>query len=320
MPLVRPFRGLGYALDRFTDLTDLVSPPYDVISPDLQAQLLARHERNAVRLELPPGEDPHRSAASTLAAWRADGTLALSAEPTVLAYRHGTTRAPDEPSVHGILARVLLEPFGDGVRAHEHTLPGPKADRLALLRATRTQFSAILAVYFDASDASGETVRRPLGDAREARDLDSILHVVGALEPDDELLDDLSHQQLFLADGHHRYETALAYQAEVRADPRWTDAPAGALAADWIMAVLVNGAVEELEILPTHRLIRRADAEALRSLVRDADPLWQAVPVDPARLAERLDEVDGSGTPAFGLLLPDGAGYLLIGDPEAIAD
>src|SRR6266508_981905 len=182
MPLVRPFRGLGYALDRFTDLTDLVSPPYDVISPDLQAQLLARHERNAVRLELPPGEDPHRSAASTLAAWRADGTLALSAEPTLLAYRHGTTRAPDKPSVHGILARVLLEPFGDGVRAHEHTLPGPKADRLALLRATKTQFSAILAIYFDATDASGRMLRGALPNPREARDEDGILHVTAPFE------------------------------------------------------------------------------------------------------------------------------------------
>lgn len=320
MPLVRPFRGLGYARDRFMDLTDLVCPPYDVISPDLQAQLLARHERNAVRLELPPGDEPHQSAAATLRAWHADGTLEPSAEPTLLAYRHGTTRAPDEPSVHGILARVLLEPFGDGVRAHEHTLPGPKADRLALLRATGTQFSAILAVYFDAADASGNPVRGALADPRQARDEDGILHVAAPLEPDEELLGDLSGQRLFLADGHHRYETALAYQSEVRADPRWTDAPAGALACDWVMAVLVNGAVEELEILPTHRLIRRADAEALHGLVRDADPLWQAIPVDPALLAERLDEVDGTGTPAFGLLLPDGAGYLLIGDPDAIAD
>jgi uncharacterized protein (DUF1015 family) len=320
MPLVRPFRGLGYAPDRFADLTDLVCPPYDVISPAQQAELLARHERNAVRLELPPDPDPHESAAATLRAWRADGTLELSPTPAVYSYRHGTAHSPDEASVHGILARVLLEPFGGEVRAHEHTLPGPKADRLAHLRATKTQVSPILAIYFDRSDGSHAEVRRSRADERLARDGEGILHAVTAFEPDDGLLDDLSRQRLFLADGHHRYETALAYQAEVRADPRWTDTPYGAMAADWTMAVLVNAAVEELEILPTHRLVRKADAEALSSLVRDADALWQAIPVAPDQLAQRMQQVDGAGTPAFGLILPDGAGYLLLGDPDAVAD
>jgi uncharacterized protein (DUF1015 family) len=320
MPQVRPFRGLGYALDRFADLTDLVCPPYDVITPAQQAELLARHERNAVRLELPPGPHPHDAAAATLAAWRADGTLERRTTPSVYSYRHGTTRSPGEPLVQGILARVRLEPFGSEVRAHEHTLPGPKADRLAHLRATKAQISPILAVYFDASERYHEVVRQSWTDQREARDGDAIMHAVAAFEPDDRLLVYLSRQRLFLADGHHRYETALTYQAEVRADPRWTDAPPGALATDWIMVVLVNGAVEELEILPTHRLIRQADPEALRALVRDADPLWQAIPIAPAELAKRLQQVDGAGTPAFGLVLPDGAGYLLVGDADAIAD
>ncbi len=320
MPLVRPFRGLEYARERFADLTDVVCPPYDVISAAQQAELLARHDRNAVRLELPPGPDSHESAAATLRDWRTDGTLDLAAAPAVYAYRHGTTVSPDEPSVHGILARVLLEPFGGEVRAHEHTLPGPKADRLAHLRAMKTQISPILAIYFDRSDGSHAEVRRTRGDERLARDGEGILHAVAAFEPDDGLLDDLSRQRLFLADGHHRYETALAYQAEVRSDPRWTDAPAGALASDWIMAVLVNGAVEELEILSTHRLIRKADAAALSALVRDADPLWQAIPVAPDQLAQRIEQVDGATTPAFGLILPAGAGYLLVGDPDAIAD
>jgi uncharacterized protein (DUF1015 family) len=320
MPLVRPFRGLGYALDRYPDLTDLVCPPYDVITPAQQAELLARHERNAVRLELPPETDPYAAATATLAAWQNDGTLALLGEPSVYSYVHGTSRQPDHLVVHGVLARVLLEPLGSDVRAHEHTMSGPKADRLAHLKATRTQMSPILAVYFDRSAAPG-----PIGqegaDQWRARDGDAILHVLTATAtaPDDRLLDYLSRQRLFLADGHHRYETALTYQAEIRSDPRWTDAPAGALAADWIMAVLVNGELEELEILPTHRLILGRDLESLRALVTDPGPLWQAIPTSISELAARLGESRGTA-PAFGVILPGEAGFLLVGDADAIAD
>src|SRR5688572_33198127 len=124
MPLVRPFRAIAYAPDRFaqatiaerirlpdesgvaraegrrvTDLTDLACPPYDVIGTVQQAQLVARHERNAVRLELPPGPDPYASAASTLRAWLVDGTLARRPEASVYYYAHGSSAIPDEPTV-----------------------------------------------------------------------------------------------------------------------------------------------------------------------------------------------------------------------------
>jgi uncharacterized protein (DUF1015 family) len=319
MPLVRPFRGLSYALDRYSDLTDLVCPPYDVITPAQQAELLARHERNAVRLELPPDPDPHAAAAATLAAWRADGTLVLRGAPSVYHYAHGTSRRPDDLAVHGVLARVLLEPLGGEVRAHEHTLAGPKADRLAHLRASRTQVSPILAVYFDRSAAPDLTGQEG-ADQWRARDEDAIRHALDASEPDDRLLAYLSRQRLFLADGHHRYETALTYQAEVRSDPRWTDAPPGAVAADWIMAVLVNGELEELEILPTYRLILRANPEVLRALVADPGPLWRAIPAPSAELAGRLAEPRLGAAPAFGLVLGGDEGFLLVGDADAIAD
>jgi uncharacterized protein (DUF1015 family) len=320
MPLVRPFRGLGYALDRFGDLTDLVCPPYDVITPGQQAALLARHERNAVRLELPADPDPHAAAAATLASWRADGTLALRGEPSVYRYAHGTSRSPDDLTVRGVLAHVLLEPLGGEVRAHEHTLAGPKADRLAHLQATRTQVSPILAVYFDRSEPYREVMSQGWGNERRARDDDAILHALAAVQPDDRLLAYLSGKRLFLADGHHRYETALTYQAEVRSDPRWTDAPGGALGADWIMAVLVNAELEELEILPTHRLVLQTDAEALRALVEEPNPLWQAIRTAPAELAARLEALRDATEPAFGLVLRGDEGYQLVGDAEAIAD
>jgi uncharacterized protein (DUF1015 family) len=327
MPTLRPFRGLGYALDRYAtaapagmriaDLTDVACPPYDVITPSQRAELLARDEHNAVRLELSPAVDPHAAAATALRAWQANGTLERRADPSVYYYRYARPEAPDEPVVHGVALRLLLEPFGGGVRAHEHTMAGPKADRLALLHATRTQLSPILVIYFDRSTHHDHMLGLPWTDEWRARDADGLLHSLASVEPDERLLGHLSRQQFFVADGHHRYETALAYQAEIRADPTFADAAPGSLAADWMMVVLVNAEREALEIQATHRLLRRVDDAALHSLVRDTDPIWQATPVAPAELGERLAGAHGADQPVFGLVLSGNEGYLMTGDADA---
>jgi uncharacterized protein (DUF1015 family) len=343
MPLVRPFRGIGYALSRYAtrpvaphvrladeqdtpvgrqvaDLSDLVCPPYDVISPELQEELLARDPHNAVRLELSAEADPHAAAAASLAAWTADGTLERQPTSSVYYYRHARPGAPQDPTVQGVLARVLLEPFGRDVRAHEHTFAGPKADRLALLRSTHTQLSPILAIYFDRSERYRHVMGRPWADEWRARDGDGLLHTLAAIEPDDRLTGYLSRRRLFVADGHHRYETALAYQAEVRAAPRFAGAELGTLAADWVMVVLVNAEVEVLEIRPTHRLLLEVDPEPLAAIGSDPGPAWQAIPVAPAELAARLLELRDASEPVFGLVLPGDHGFLLVGDPDQIAE
>lgn len=340
MPRVAGFRGLHYALDRFAtaevpervrlsddktnararvaDLTEVACPPYDVIAPSAVEELLARHDRNAVRLELNPGPDPHASAGKMLAAWRADGTLERRDRSTLYAYSHARSGSPDEPAVRGVLARVLLEGWGAGVRPHEHTMPGPKADRLALLRTTRTQLSPILAVYFDRSASLLDLT--PSGSAEEwrARDTDGLLHRLVALEDHEDLVSYLGRQTLFVADGHHRYETALAYREEIRSQPGLADAGAGELAADWIMIALVNAARERLEILPTHRIVLDADPGALRSVV--ADPRFEAIPMAASDLPGALEARRDAPQPTFGLVLPADEGILLVGDPETIGD
>jgi len=342
MPLVRPLRGLGYALDRYgsseiparvrrpgesgasqgrvADLTDLVCPPYDVISDSQRAALLARHPRNAVRLELSAEPAPHRAAAEALAAWQADGTLSIRSRAAFYAYRYAAADSTEQREMSGILARIRLEPWGPGIRPHEHTMPGPKADRLGLLRATHTQLSPILILYTDRSARYGSLIERPVFDEWRARDADGILHRVGVIDSDQGLAAYLSRRRLVVADGHHRYETALAYQAEVRSKPIPGAAAPGALAADWMMAVLVNAAQEQLEIRPTHRLLRHVDQVRLRALVTGPDPLFQAVPVAPELLGQRLADLRDAEEAVFGLILPDGEGWLLIGDVDAAAD
>ena len=342
MPRVAPFSGLHYSHARFgaatvpdriravddaavlpphlADVTDVVSPPYDVITELQRDELLARDERNAVRLEYSAEADPHAAAARALEAWLADGTLERRDGPTAYYYRHATPSAPDDPTVEGVLIRVQLEPWGTGIRPHEHTMPGPKADRLALLRSTRTQLSPILAIYFDRSERYHHVMGRAWSDEWRARDGDGLLHQLAAIEADDRLLGYLGRQTLFIADGHHRYETALAYQAEVRADPRWAEAPAGELAADWIMMLVVNAELTELEIRPTHRLLLDADADALRGLAAGDDPLFQSIPMAPSELGGALEERRDGEEPVFGLVLPGDEGHLLVGDPDGLAD
>jgi uncharacterized protein (DUF1015 family) len=342
MPLVRPFRGLGYALDRYgspsipdeirladepqdhpgrvADLTRVACPPYDVITPPQRDELLARDAHNAVRLELNPALDPHRAAADALVSWQADGTLERRAEASVYYYNHATGELPDEPAVQGVLARVQLEPWGSGITPHEHTLRGPKQDRLGLLRATRTQLSPILALYFDDSERYRYVMSRSGSDEWRARDGDGLLHQLAAIEPDERLLNYLSRQRLFVADGHHRYETALAYQAEVRARPEHANAQPGELAADWIMAVLINAEIEELQVLATHRLIRGVAEGALRRLAEDPGALFQAHAMPASELPDALAAHDADSSAVFGLVLPDGEGYLLTGNAVAIGE
>jgi uncharacterized protein (DUF1015 family) len=342
MPRVSPLPGIHYAHDRFgvetvpdrirtpedddaspvrvTDLTDVACPPYDVISPLQREALLERNSRNAVRLELSAEPDPHAAAAAELASWLEDGTLVRRTEPAVYYYRHATSEDPDALTVEGIVARVLLEPWGGDVRPHEHTLPGPKADRLALLRATRTQLSPILAISFDRSERYRHVMSRPWSDEWRARDDDGLLHQLAAVEPDQRILNHLGRQVVYVADGHHRYETALAYQAEVRSDPALAGTPIGGLGADWIMVMLVNAELTELSIRPTHRILLDADADALRALVAADDPLFEAIAVAPNELAAALEERRDDETPVFGLVLPEDDGWLLVGDPDGIAD
>jgi uncharacterized protein (DUF1015 family) len=175
-------------------------------------------------------------------------------------------------------------------------------------------------VYFDRSERYHHVMSRAWIDEWRARDGDGLLHQLAAIEADDRLLGYLARQMLFVADGHHRYETALAYQQEVRADPRHASIAPGSLGADWTMIMLVNAELTELEIRPTHRLLLDADTDALRALGAGDEPPWQAVAVPPEALDEALAERRHDPEPVFGLVLGDEDGYLLVGDADGLGD
>ena len=248
MAEVKPFSALRYDTGRAGPLEDLVAPPYDVIGPAERERYLARSPYNVVHLTLPDSED---EAGRTLRTWRENGVLATE-EPSFWALSQDYV-GPDgvARTRTGIVASLRVEPYENGtVLPHERTHRGPKEGRLRLLRATQTQLEPIFLLY------EGQA---PF----EVPDRNAELEVEGArlwrLE-DDALGEAFSDRRLLIADGHHRYETALAYHEEV-----------GTSASGHMMVVLVSLEDPGLTIFPTHRVFREPPANLLPGEKRE-DP------------------------------------------------
>jgi uncharacterized protein (DUF1015 family) len=230
MPTVKPFRALRYS-KAAGPLAALVAPPYDVIGDEARTELLARSPYNVVHLTLPDSEE---QAASALAAWRADGVLAE--EPERYWWVAQDYIGPDgvARTREGFAASVPVTDYAAGeVLPHERTHAGPKEGRLRLLRATRTQLEPIFLLY-DADPVFGRPPGEPAMDVEEG----GVRTRVWPIESGEVTID----RPLLIADGHHRYETAVAYRAE---NPQATHT----------FAVLVSSRSPGVEIFPTHRLV-----------------------------------------------------------------
>src|SRR5438067_1985874 len=229
MAQVRPFRALRYS-PAAGPLERLVAPPYDVISPGERERYLALDPHNVVHLTLPDSEE---EAARNLRAWEAEGVLARESEATVWALSQ-TYTGPDgvERTRNGLVVTLRLEPYeSQVVLPHERTHAGPKEGRLRLLRATRTQVEPIFLLH------DGDPVERPGREPDLAGEGDRLWRL------EDDPGRSFAGAQLLIADGHHRYETALAFHEED-----------GTEASAWMMVVLVSTREEGLTIFPTHRL------------------------------------------------------------------
>ncbi len=270
MVQIFPFRALRYNTGRLAadgaTLDDVTTPPYDVIDPPMQAAFYDRHPANFVRVDLSREADPFVAADRALRQWEQEGILVPEAQPALYAYAQSWTEEDGTPVERkGLLALLRLEPFESGrVLPHEHTLKGPKQERLQLMRTTQANLSQVFLIYEDpartmehllyeapaeetpwlqATDADGTGHRfRPVTDAPTIQALQSMF----------------GHQTLLIADGHHRYETALTLQQEAREDIRrqtGQDPPPGSLLTDYAVVFLTNMCDPGLKVYPTHRIL-----------------------------------------------------------------
>ncbi len=315
MPRFDPFPGLRFSPSHISSLEDVVCPPYDVISEEQRERLVARSPANIVRLELPrsdDGDDPYVGAAKLLDAWRDGGILHRDREPALYGYRMTFTDEVGSPrSTVGVIGALGLEPPGEGILPHEETTPKARSDRLALLRATRANLSPIWAL----SPAAGLT--ELLGSSAHPRPAervtgdDGVCHELWPIT-DRHAMDDIAHtvgsEPVLIADGHHRYETALAFQAEERATSGGRPGD-----HDSVMALVVELADDQLAVGAIHRLLdglpERFDLPGALARWFDLEPTG---PVD-AGIGSRM-----AAAGALAVLTPGGA-WLARPRPETVA-
>lgn len=334
MPEIAASRFVRYANE--SELSDLVCPPYDVIDEAGRAALEAKNPHNYVRLILPreqQGEEPtarYARARALLDQWIADGVLARDDKPSILAVEQEFT----DPSTgerrrrRGIEALLKLSDFSEGiVLPHERTLSGPKADRLELLRTTAAHLSPIFVLFPDESnDVTTALANVFAGKPTQEAVLDGTTHRAWVVT-DESLIRSvqslLRDRKAFIADGHHRYETALNFRRLAKEEGRTTEGTP----LDYIPAFLCSMSDPGLVILPTHRLVHSLGAnvdELVSKLGRWFD--LRAIDGDPATDAGRNTALEAlkseaeAGRQSLLLVAPTGPARLLTLRKDASLD
>ncbi|MFY9265549.1 MAG: DUF1015 domain-containing protein [Solirubrobacterales bacterium] len=249
-------------------LSTLISPPYDVIDPPLRERLAGGNRYNVVGVDLPhavDGADGYAHAAALLDRWKSAGALTTERESALWVLRQRYT-GPDGAARtrHGFFARVRVTDYGPGrIRPHERTHPGPKQDRLELMRATKVNLSPIFSLFSDDSGEVAQALREvaagePFDDAPDLDDNDNTIWRVSDTAAIDELVAALAEKELLIADGHHRYETARAYAGEI----------GGEGDHNYVLMFLCALQDPGMTVFATHRLAKDGTKEQ-REAVRD---------------------------------------------------
>jgi uncharacterized protein (DUF1015 family) len=308
MPEIQAFRALRYDLGHVGSLSEVVAPPYDVIDAKLQEDLYQRHPCNVVRLilnRIEPGDDESNNrytrAKRFLKNWQSEGVLFTEADPAVYVYHQQFEFAGREYTRRGFMVRARLSRFGEGlVFPHEETMPGPKIDRLMLTAVCKANLSQIFGLYPDPDCEAQTLLEEAIGDAAPVEAVDH-LGVVHRLWPVTDVsvvsavAAAMGPKPIFIADGHHRYETACEYRDQVREggvlDPEHP--------SNFVLMMCVAMEDPGLAVLPTHRLLTgvpELSAEELAGRLGDsfvcepagegpeaAHALWQQIEAEGAQ-------------------------------------
>ena len=311
MPRVAPFHGLRYDPTVAGPLAPLTAPPYDVISAPHRDGFLGASPYNVVHLDLAEGSpDPsaadnkYERASGALGAWLREGALIEDAAAHYYAYEVVWEAGPCPPgALRGVFCALTLEPWGGTVIPHEETMPGPVADRLELLRATGTHLSPIYGTVAGPVPELARLLERTCltPPAEDLRDEEGVRHRLWVLDGSMPIADLLAAEEFLIADGHHRYTTALAYRDERHA----VDGPGP---WDAILAFVVDSGTQDVPVLPYHRVQFAGDVLAAQRPVGDLAAIRSAVSDDTLTI--------GTITPSAGGL--DYGLVTLEGEPPAV--
>jgi len=262
MAQIKPFRAVIYNQEKIKDVSRLVCPPYDIISSDAQEYYHERHPYNLIHMLLGkdiPGEDKYKLAGNYFKEWLKNKILIQDERPNIYFYSQQYNLKGEKKTRLGFIALLHLEDNNTSVFGHEHTRLEPKEDRLRLLRAVRANLSPIFVLFSDKKRIIQRTYQQCLYDKKpfiEIKDEDKILHKLWRIDSPDILSDiekKMSGENIFIADGHHRYEVACAYRQEIK---QKLGPITGEEDFSYILAYFTNVESHGLTVLPIHRLVK----------------------------------------------------------------
>jgi uncharacterized protein (DUF1015 family) len=321
VPQILPIRGLRYTAAA-GELSELLAPPYDVISPKQREELGRRSARNAVRLELAAGgEERYGRVAELLSAWESEGTLARDEAPMLYVYQQEFDEGGHRRRRRAVIVGVEAQPWEEGaVKPHEFTMSGPKEDRLKLLEATRVQLSPVFMIARDRAGQLAQFLEQAIGS--RPPDVDAVTpegerHQMWCVEAgryEMRFLAPLLSESFYIADGHHRYETAVNYKLGRMAggEQLERDHP-----ARFALTAVVPASDAGLVIRPIHRIVPRRAPAGWESLVGDEFEVVTVKRVGDERLfAEELgSELRTRPGSIVGLGMEAGSAHLLMPRP-----
>jgi uncharacterized protein (DUF1015 family) len=342
MANISPFKGILYNNKKIKNIKAVVAPPYDVISPTEQKILYKRHKNNVVRLILgkesgsdTPDNNRYTKARDFFESWQNDGILMKDAYPSIYVYAQeyylGESEGFEKKKRVGFIALSKLEEFGKGgIHPHENTLAKPKEDRLRLIKSCNANFSPIFGLFSDPSKRIDSILRDAMRQfpLYDLADNSGVRHTLWAIRENRAIqiiTGQMADKQIFIADGHHRYETAIAYRNEMREKtPNFTgDEP-----FNHVMMYFTNTNSEGLSILPIHRLVNNLKNFNKKRIVREAGEFFniESLPFngdEEKDVRQRLfSEINNRGERghAFGMYLGDNEYFLLTLKEEDVLD
>ncbi|MGQ9454847.1 MAG: DUF1015 domain-containing protein [Armatimonadota bacterium] len=311
MAEIKPFKGVRYNRQIIDDLSKVVCPPYDVISPEDQIYYHALHPYNYIRLVL--GEDfetdtEHENrftrAARHLNEWLSKGILIQDSEPAIYVYAQEFSLESKKRTVRGFTCAVRLHEYSEGIiLPHENTLAKPKTQLIQLMRATRANLDSVYGLYDD-EDGTVESILQELTacePAAEAIDKDGVKHTLWLLTDQSRISTigaSLRDRPIAIADGHHRYETSLAYRKECRSrEPVTKELP-----CDYTLMTLVNVRQDDLTVFPTHRVVKGLAPDILSNFEKELSSLFV---IEPSSVHTLLNDM--RSRQALGMYVADRA-------------
>jgi uncharacterized protein (DUF1015 family) len=324
MATIRAFRGLRFSKDA-GQLSQLVAPPYDVISPEGREVLAGQSPNNIVHATLPESREDDRSkfvkyarSSAQLAEWRRNGTLQLEDKPSLYRYTQTFHLPGNSAPITRTQLMVLLkvEPYENGVvLPHEQTFPKHKEDRLRILEATRSHLECIYGLFEDDGRSIHDLIANaPVSESNEIETEDGVvnrLEVIDDPEVLESIISALGDRKVWIADGHHRYETAVTFREQQGEKD-------GLIPEDFMMMALSSMSDPGLVILPTHRIVDKMPVSE-GELDNVMQRMFNVRRVSNGVLRQQLEDANRPDTRAFGIALPSGMGLICNLDrPQAV--